>query len=462
MKKSLTFTLAFLAALGILSGFAAPFQATAQSSSAAYEAQLREEEKRLQAEVEALNKDVTRIQGQKSSIEQAIALIDAEIKALQAKIRLRTLTIEGLTKDIGSKANTVNELEGKLDRSHASLANLIRRTDQSDAISLPEILLKRGAMSDFFIEVDSFQTLKGSLNTLVDEVREYKSQTEGEKATLEDRKVKEADARKALEADQNLVNKKKVEQAQLLAIKNGELKTYQQYVAGKQAEISRIRATLFELVAGDGVPFGDAYDAAEAASKVTGVRSAFILAIFQQETDFGKNIGRCLVTDSVTGDGKGMNSGTAFERVMFAPRDTVPFISITTRLNKDWKSTPVSCPPSAKYFSGRGFGGAMGYTQFIPSTWELIKDRVGKAFGIRGDQANPWDPKHAIMATAILLSDRGASGGGYTNERDAACRYYSGTKCTPGRVPANVFYGDQVMAKAANIQTNMINVIIGR
>ena len=70
------------------------------------------------------------------------------------------------------------------------------------------------------------------------------------------------------------------------------------------------------------------------------------------------------------------------------------------------------------------------------------------------DSANPWDPAHAFTATAIYLSDLGASGGGYTAERNAACRYYSGRKCDNAR-PVNTFYGNQVLQKAESIQDNI-------
>jgi membrane-bound lytic murein transglycosylase B len=103
----------------------------------------------------------------------------------------------------------------------------------------------------------------------------------------------------------------------------------------------------------------------------------------------------------------------------------------------------------------------MGPSQFIPSTWELFKDRLGSALGISGDSVNPWNPEHSILATAVYMADLGAGGGGYTAERNAACKYYSGASCSPGRRPSNVFYGDQVMAKAQNIQLTMIDPLEG-
>src|SRR5262249_45361497 len=98
-----------------------------------------------------------------------------------------------------------------------------------------------------------------------------------------------------------------------------------------------------------------------------------------------------------------------------------------------------------------GWGGAMGPSQFIASTWALYAPRVKSARG--GSVPNPWDPQDAIMAMSFLLSDNGASAGGYTAQFNAAARYYagwSGPSTAAGRS-----YANQVMAKVAQIQQNI-------
>jgi len=223
---------------------------------------------------------------------------------------------------------------------------------------------------------------------------------------------------------------------------------YQVVLEDRQKRAAQIRAALFKLRDTEGVPFAKALEFANFAGSKTGVRPALILAILTQESDLGKNQGSCILSSIETGDGVGKNTGRFFDGIMKVPRDTVPFLDITNRLGRDWKIQPVSCPAPG------GYGGGMGPSQFIPSTWELFKGRIGKFVGVSADQANPWDPQHSFPATAIYLSDLGAVSGSYTSERNAACRYYSGRACD-SKKPANTFYGNEVMKTAETIQANI-------
>jgi membrane-bound lytic murein transglycosylase B len=163
-------------------------------------------------------------------------------------------------------------------------------------------------------------------------------------------------------------------------------------------------------------------------------------------------VGTCYVTNFDNGDGIKISSGAAVSGVMKPTRDIQPFLRIVNALGRDPKQTRVSCPFST------GYGGAMGPSQFIPSTWELFQNRIATALGVSA--TDPWEPKHAFMASAIYLADLGADSDQYTDERNAACRYYSGRACD-SKKPANAFYGDQVAAKAKTIQTTMIDPLSG-
>jgi len=207
---------------------------------------------------------------------------------------------------------------------------------------------------------------------------------------------------------------------------------------------ARIRARLFPLRDTEGIPFGEAVAHAQGAARRSGVRSALILAVLSQESDLGKNVGNCYLTNSPEiGDGVGKNTGTPLSGVMHPTRDVPVFLRIVSALGRDSQTTPVSCPQPGSY------GGAMGPTQFIPSTWATYESRLTSALGVSA--VNPWNPSHAIAATGLYLADVGATGGSYIDEHTAAARYYAGGNwATLGQAYANA-----VMAKAAQFQKDI-------
>ncbi len=162
-----------------------------------------------------------------------------------------------------------------------------------------------------------------------------------------------------------------------------------------------------------------------------------MLAIITQESNLGANVGTCnRITDPESKNWKA---------IMKPSRDQSPFQRITAALGLNPYGLPVSCP-----WKG-GWGGAMGPSQFIPSTWELYTKKVAKALNING-MPNPWEPRHAFMASSIYLGELGARKGGYTAERTAALKYYAGGNWYK---KSNAFYGNGVMAKAKKIQDDI-------
>lgn len=456
MNRSALFFVVFTV-LSLIGGTS--FALTAHSAT---EQEIAQQEARLKEEYDSLQKDIEKWQGilddtkkKANSIQGDISVLNAKIKEAELTIKAKNLAINQLSREIGNKNQKINELEGKIGKGKESLAQLLRKTNEIDSYSIAEVVLANRNISEFFKDLDSFTSIKRSMKDHFSVVREAKANTEVEKEQLDIKKNQEADAKYIVETRKKTISQSETEKKKLLAITKEEEKAYQTVLSERQKRAAQIRAALFKLRDTEGIPFGKALEYANFAGQKAGVRPALILAILTQESDLGKNQGSCLLSSLETGDGVGKNTGTFFEKIMKSPRDTDPFKSITERLGRDWKMTPVSCPPGSKYYSGRGFGGGMGPSQFIPSTWELFKDRIGTLVGVSANDANPWDPQHSFTATAIYLSDLGAMSGSFTGERNAACRYYSGESCRPGRKPSNVFYGDQVMQKAEDIQANI-------
>ncbi len=420
-------------------------------SSPEAKARCEEELAKTEKEIVETTKVLNVQKNQTTSIQKDVNVLNTEIKQKQLNIKAKDINIKQIGGEIVNKTKKIGELNSQIQRGQESLAQILKKLNQVDEVTLPEIVFANSSLSDALVDVDNFNSINRSVEDLFAHIRGTKTVAEKEKEALDKKKADELDAKKTIEANKRAVEKKEAEKKQLLAVSKSTEYSYEQLIAQKQKKAQQIRDALFELRDSGGIPFGTALSYAKEVQKITGVRPAFLLAIIKQESDLGKNVGSCLVTDLTTGDGKGKNTGTIFEKVMKVPRDTVPFQVITSALGRDWKSTPVSCPIGSKtYYVGRGFGSAMGPAQFIPSTWMIFEARIEKALGVK--QADPWKARDAFTASGMYLDDLGASAGTYSSELRAACKYY-------GSGGATCAYGTQVMAKVADIQENMIDVL---
>ena len=408
-----------------------------------------EQEAQWRSELDVLNQDIAKWQsildGTKAntaSLQQEAAVLNAKIKEAQAQIKKRNIAIAKLGIDINKKVAHIGELEARIEKGHESLAQLLRKTNEIDEFSIPEVILGNKDISDFFSDIDSFQTIRKSLQDLFEEIRENKKITQKEKEILDKKKDEELDTKAVVEATKKEVEKNEKEKQYLIAVNKTQEKTYAQVIADRQAKAGEIRAKLFKLAGGSSpIPFGTALTYAQSASSKTGVMPAFVLAVLTQESSLGSNVGKCFLTDATTGAGINPDTGRVFSNLMKATRDVQPFLDITGKLGFNAYKTVVSCPiPSAG-----GYGGAMGPAQFIASTWKLFEDRLKDVFN---HDANPWNAEDAFMASAMYLGDLGAKSGTYSGELRAACKYYGsgGSTCS---------YGRNVMKLKAGIQDDI-------
>lgn len=410
------------------------------------ESELRSELSDIEKEIAIWQKELQQKQNQSASFERDIAILNAKIKEAQATIRARNIEIERLGREINFRLQTIDELDSKIERSKESLSQLIRRTDEAQSFSLVEIVLSNENLSDFLINWDDFESINKALQISFAEIREAKNQLEIEKERLGVQRNKEVDIRAANEAERRRIEQNEAEQKHLLEINRTQERTYAQIVAERQRKAAQIRAALFALRDTAAIPFGDALRYAEAAQQKTGVRPAFLLAIITQESNMGANIGTCNRPQDTLKWRDIMPGPDDIAKGWSKRNDQAAYLRITSELGLDPDSMPLSCP------WGNGWGGAMGPSQFIPTTWEMYKSKVATALG--KSVASPWDPQDAFMASSIYLGELGAGNGGFTAERTAALRYYAGGNWNK---PQNAFYGDQVMAHARRIQEEMID-----
>lgn len=409
-----------------------------------------EERARCEAELAELEKEIKEqeaiLAGQKNksaSLQRDIELLRARINTARTRIQQKDLEIKKIGSEIQDKSQTITNLQSDIERGKSNLGQLIRKTNEMDHLTFAHAVLSSETVSDFYGDLDTYSSLKRSVQDSVNHVRGVKVQTETIKNQLEEKRAQEIDAKKVIEQERAAVERSEKDQQQLLGISKNQEAEYEKVLAARRAEAAQIRARLFDLRGQGAIPFGEAYEYAKIASARTGVRPAFILAVLKQESNLGANVGTC----NRPGDTR------TWKDIMPGPTsgswrdDQTTYLRIVAELGISPDGQPLSCPlPSG------GWGGAMGPSQFIPTTWESYKGRVAAAVGV--SVANPWNPAHAIMATALYMADLGASAKTYTAEREAACKYYSGRGCSDPNV-VNAFYGNAVMTHAANYQKDI-------
>lgn len=432
--------------------------AFAQESETERRARIEAELQQVERQILTQQRLVEDKQLERQSLERDISIIEGQISKAQLGIQARALAIEQLSDQIGEKEVVLDILAEKSKKQQDSLADLVRKSAVIEDYSLVEVMLSKQSFSEFFTDVATYQNLKESLNESLAVLHGIRRDTVEQKNELENKQETEAELKRVQELQKQEIEAKEREKAQILTVTKGEEAAYQELLESQQKTAAQLRSQLFELLGGGGgIPFPEAVSLAQYASRVTGVDAALILAILEQETNLGSNLGSCVYNDT-RGD----------RPVMHPDRDAPVFLAIADIIGFNAQRQVVSCPISQ---GGQrvGWGGAMGPSQFIPSTWAIYGGIVNNGSGwvysqsadaIRrinqtSSPANPFNNQDAFIATALLLRDNGANGS-YASDRLAALRYYAGWGGASS--PANAFYGDQVMNRKSRL-ANEIKIL---
>jgi peptidoglycan hydrolase CwlO-like protein len=456
----------FLATGIFFSGFSFVAADDTAARRAKLEAQLAEE----QAVYDELERQKNALERESVSYERDLEILNYQINQAGAVIRSLNLGIEELNIDIDKKTEVIGLLSDKLSKQKRSLGQLIKKTDELDDFSLVEVMLSNKNLSEFFIDLDSFDAIEKSLNESFHEIEDTKTYTQEQKQALESTLDEQIELRNLQVFEKSQIDEKQQEKADMLSMKEDEIKSYESTMKEKEQTIAEIKAALFSLRDSTDISFGQAVEYAKIASAKTGVRAALVLAILKRESDMGKNVGTC----NRPGDSRDWDEimpGPIHYRNYVANGnscvgaaspcswrdDQSTFLDIANRLNIDYTSVPLSCPAGASLW-----GGAMGPAQFIPTTWSLLEDRVAQLTG--HNPPNPWDPYDAFMASAMLLKDNGATKSSSTctqttsSEKCAALRYFAGWG-QPYSL-GELSYGNYVMEWAAEYQ-GQIDILDG-
>jgi peptidoglycan hydrolase CwlO-like protein len=444
----------------------------------------QEQKNQLQERLIELQKELDQIQGEinkhaeeSASYERDINIIRNEIRKIRIEMQRNQLIINETSFEIQINTETIEGLNKRYENNEKLLAKLLLSIYKLDDTSSLEIFLTTQSLSEFFNDVNNIKNLQEGMASALDEIRLTKADLEKEIAQLDIKLDNQAVLYQENITQQNILDQKVENQEQLLFESRTKEYRFREAAQQTQRSIQQIRDQIFRLEGMDRrLTFGEAYKYAKQAEQLTGVRAALTLSVLKQESNWGANVGQCLLVDTKTGMGRRVNGGF-LPRVMAPPsrrNDIQTFLQLTQELGKDPFSTPVSCwmvsmgctNSNATTFSRAtvdsdgtahcpqntphlfGFGGAIGPAQFLPTTWMGYKDRVS---ALLGRTADPWHILDAFVASAVKLGDGGARTQIYNAELCAVRTYFSGN-CTDH---SSIGYGNQVMRRAAEYQRDI-------
>lgn len=416
----------------------APVRAETMSA-AATQLELEQQLQEIEKQIAEYQRQLTITTSQKKTLTNAINQLKIKQKELNALIKKTSLQIDVLASTITVAQTDLEKATAKENRLNEQMATIIRMIHEKESRPL-FILVLSTSLSSAFREIQIYSELVKQLNNVNNQVKALKVQIADKKATLEDQK-QDAEELVRIKSAQTQALAGSIKEQNVLLVETKGLETnYQTALSDSKKRATEIRGRIYELFnTGTQVNFGQAVDIAEFASKATGVRAAYLLAILTQESNLGKNVGTC----NRTGD----PPEKSWKVIMKPDRDQDPFVEITQALGLNTDTTPVSCPMRDKNGKQIGWGGAMGPAQFIPSTWMGYKDKVSALTG--KTPANPWDIRDAFLASGIKLRDGGAANG-EDGEWRAAMIYFAGSVKLQFR-----FYGDNVAALAKKYQADI-------
>lgn len=411
-----------------------------------YESFLKKCEAYFIEKSQEIEEDINKTEAEKEDLQNTISSLRKKIQNLNYKINESNLIIKDLGLQIEDTQLSIEETTLEIEDLEERLTEILRTIYKGDQKSLIEIFISEEEISDFFEDLVALEILNAENQKVLQDIKDLKSYLENQKISLDDEKEDRENTLAVYTLQKQENDATREEQEYLLKLTE---KEYQKYLAEKEEvdkTAAEIRARIFELVGIAEAPtFGEAYEIAKYVESITNVRPAFLLAMLTQESNIGKNVGQCYLKNTENGDGIYIKTGNTAPKTM-SPKNIPIFMDITKELGRDPFATPVSC---CMYYQGKpyGWGGAMGPAQFIPSTWNLYKDKV-KA--VTGSPADPWNIRDAFLSAGIYLKELGAA----KNEFNAAMHYFSGSTWTS----YEEFYGRSVLNMAAGYEKDIAKI----
>lgn len=241
---------AFLIGLTLPVGFSFVPQAFAQSEVEKLRTEIEDRSDRLQAieaEIAKYEIELLEVGAEKKTLQSAINRLETERKKVGAEIARTESLISSTDLEINKLILEINTTEADISQTEAAIGDIIRAQYQAGEQSLVELLLLHDRLSEFWSEVDTFESIKSEMATKVatldqlrDILNERRDESEAKRSQLSSLKDQYGEQNEVLVVS-------KAEQTQLLSATQNEEAEYQALLAQQQANRDQLEREMREF-----------------------------------------------------------------------------------------------------------------------------------------------------------------------------------------------------------------------
>jgi murein DD-endopeptidase MepM/ murein hydrolase activator NlpD len=201
----------------------------------------------IEAEIAKYEAELLEVGAEKKTLQSAINRLETERKKVNAEISKTEALISSTDLEINKLILEISRTEEDIKKTEAAIADIIRSQYQAGEQSLVEMLLQNERLSEFWSEIDTFDSIKNEMASKVATLDQLQKVLE-ERRVENESKRNELSSLKKQYSDQNtiLVNTK-AEQSQLLSATKNEEAEYQALLAAQEAARAQIERELREF-----------------------------------------------------------------------------------------------------------------------------------------------------------------------------------------------------------------------
>lgn len=238
---------AFMIGLVLPVSFSYTHKALAQSEIAELRNQIEDRSGRLfdiEAEIAKFEAELQTVGAEKQTLQSAINRLETERKKVNAEISKTESLISSTDLEINKLILEITRTEDNIDTTQAAIADIIRSQYQAGEQSLVEMLLRNERLSEFWNEIDTFDSIKNEMADKVATLDQLQLVLNDRRDTNESKRT-ELNSLKNQYTDQNTVlANSRSEQNQLLSATKNEEAGYQVLLAEQEAAREAIRKEL--------------------------------------------------------------------------------------------------------------------------------------------------------------------------------------------------------------------------